>query len=63
MKAVLECVIFILVFAGLLGMSFAVTAVLVWAVCWCFEIEFSWKIAAGVWIVILALKRILEEDN
>lgn len=40
-------------------LSWLVTCSLVWLVCKCFSLAFSWKIATGMWIVFLIARWII----
>lgn len=46
----------LLLFIFTLGLSFFATAAIVWAICYCFGIAFTWGIATGVWLILLLLK-------
>lgn len=54
MKLILALFIFALVGA----VSFGFTALLVYAACWAFAFTFTWKIAFGVWAVLLLVRGI-----
>lgn len=51
------CVIATLVipFFLYLCISFGIVSGIVWMVCWCFGLIFSWKVAFGSYIVILVV--------
>ena len=34
------------------ALSVGITGLLVWVVCWAFGLEWSWKLAIGVWAVL-----------
>lgn len=38
--------------------SFFVAAALVWLICWSFSLTFSWKIAFGVYVIVLLISGI-----
>lgn len=40
-------------------LSWAVTCGLVWLVCKCFSLVFSWKIATGIWIMCMIARWIV----
>ena len=46
----------LLLFIFTLGLSFFATAAIVWAICYCFGVAFTWGIATGVWLILLLLK-------
>ena len=37
------------------GISIGITGGLVWLVCWGFALEFSWKVAIGIWAFLFLL--------
>lgn len=43
--------VLILAFAG----SFLITAGIIYLICWVFALTFSWKLAFGIWLVMLLL--------
>lgn len=47
--------IFIIVIAVFVGISFSITGLIVKGICWAFGFVFSWKIAFGVWLVLILL--------
>ncbi len=38
-----------------IGISLGIVGYFVWLVCWGFGLEFSWKIAIGVWALLVLL--------
>lgn len=46
---------FILIFAICCGLSWIATCGLIYAICYCFALEFSWLIATGIWLVFLLI--------
>ena len=50
----------ILVVIALLGLSWAITAGIIKLITLCFGLEFSLKIATGIWLVILILRSIFK---
>lgn len=55
MKKLGVTLLVLLVACLLLGIDFIVTMGAVKFVCWCFGWNFSWKIAIGIWVLILIL--------
>ena len=51
-----EWPIFIGAFVIALALGLILTAALVWIVCWAFGIEFSWRLAVGVYAVIVLIR-------
>ena len=49
---------YVLVIIVALISSFAITALLTWGVCWAFGLTFSFKIAFGVWLLLLGARTI-----
>lgn len=44
-------------------LSFMMTAGLVALICWAFALEFTWKIAFGVWVVAIMTRHWLTRSN
>lgn len=40
----------------ILGLDFLLFAGLVYLICFCFSIAFTWKLAFGIWLVVEVLK-------
>lgn len=38
------------------AISFLVIAGILWLICWAFSLTFSWKIAFGIWLILLILR-------
>lgn len=51
-------IVYIVIIIIAMIISFFLTAGLVSLVCWAFDLDFTWKLAAGVWAVIWLLKSI-----
>ena len=45
-----------LVLLIVLGLDFLLFAGLVYLICFCFSIAFTWKLALGIWLVVEVLK-------
>jgi hypothetical protein len=45
----------ILIVIAYLAIDFAISALIVKGICWAFSLTFSWKIAFGVWLILLIL--------
>lgn len=41
------------------ALYFAAVSIICWIICFAFGMEFSWKLAAGVWAVIVLLRMVL----
>lgn len=39
-----------------LGLDFALLSLITYLICFCFGIVFTWKLALGIWIAIIAIK-------
>ena len=48
---------------GLLGFSWLVTCGIVAAICACFELEFSWAIGTGVWLLMGLLSQVFKSSG
>lgn len=51
-----ETMIVVLMVIGILLFSFGLTALMVFGVCWAFGLDFSLKIAFGIWVLLFILK-------
>lgn len=52
-----------LVFVALICLSIAIIGGLIYVMSICFGFEFSWKLAIGIWCVIVLLKSIFGKDK
>lgn len=48
---ILSIILFVIIF----GLSYFCTAGVFWLICKCFNWTFSWKIAAGIWLILFLL--------
>lgn len=39
-----------------LGLDFALLSLIIYLICFCFGIVFTWKLALGIWLIIIAIK-------
>lgn len=46
-----------------LAIDFAISALIVKGICWAFSLTFSWKIAFGVWLILLILHGTLSKKE
>lgn len=58
MRTIIICV---LTFIGFMGLSFLVTAGLVWVGCWALgllgvTVAWSWTLALGIWLLVMVIK-------
>lgn len=44
--------------AAVCGISFLLTAVMLWLVCLCFGLPWSWQIALGMWVALAGIKAV-----
>lgn len=56
-------ILMVIMTIGLLALSFFVTAGIVWLICWAFSLTFSWKIAFGIWLVLVILRSIFKNTK
>lgn len=54
-----KIIVFVIVLIVCMILSWLVTCGLVWLVCTCFSLDFSWKIATGIWGAGLIAKWII----
>ena len=52
MKKVIVTIIFLLAFFVL---SFLFDALIIKGICWAFGLAFNWKLAFGIWLIIVSL--------
>ena len=53
----------ILIVIAYLAIDFAISALIVKGICWAFSLTFSWKIAFGVWLILLILHGTLSKKE
>lgn len=44
-------------------LSFGITSSVVYGICWAFGLNFTWKIAIGIWLVLYILKSIFKSNK
>lgn len=59
MKALLILVVIVMLLGAML-IDYLVCALIVYAVCWCFSLAFSFKLALGVYLVYLLIRGIFK---
>ena len=57
------CLIVLIALVGVAILDFALVAVIVKGVCWAFGFAFSWKIAFGVWLIVLLLHAVFFRER
>lgn len=40
----------------ILAIDYAILAAIIYAICWCLSIVFTWKLALGMWLIIIVIK-------
>jgi len=60
MKAVFEVLIGAIVVLGLYAISFGITALIFKGICWAFGLIFSWKVAFGIWLIMMLVKGLFD---
>ena len=54
----------VLMVVGAIALSFGIVAGLVYLICLCFAfLTFSWKLALGVWFVMMLLRMIFKQSK
>lgn len=48
-------IVAVILFIGINLISFLITAGIVYLICFCFSLAFSWKIALGIWVILLLI--------
>lgn len=46
---------------GVIALSYGTTALLIYGICWCFSLQFSFKLALGVWLLLLAINMLIKK--
>ena len=46
-----------------LALDFGLFAALIYAICFCFSIVFTWKLAFGIWLIAVLIKLIFCAKN
>ena len=59
MKALMILVVMIM-FVGAMLIDYLVCALIVYSICWCFSLAFSFKLALGVYLVYLLIRGIFK---
>ena len=49
----------VLLFIGLAILSFGLTVLITYFTCWCFDNEFSWKLALGIWLFAVSVQALI----
>lgn len=54
-------VLFIL--AVYVGLSFFISAGIIWLIAWAFDLIFSWKAVIGVWLILVLVSSFFKSDS
>ena len=46
-----------------LGLDFLLFAALIYLICFCFSIAFTWKLALGIWLVVEIIKLLIPHSK
>ena len=46
-----------------LGLDFLLFAALIYLICFCFSIAFTWKLALGIWLVVEIIKLLIPHNK
>ena len=60
MKAIFEVLIGIIVVLGVYAISFGITGLIIKGVCWAFGLAFSWRLAFGIWLIMILVKGLFD---
>lgn len=41
-------------------LSFGITSAILYGICWAFNFTFSWKLAIGIWLLLIILRSIFK---
>lgn len=58
MKTFLTMLFGVLIFTFIMGASWFVTCTIIKFIAFCFGFSFSWRIATGIWLILLLLKQV-----
>lgn len=53
MKAVFGVLIGVAVILGFYAIGFGITGLIIKGICWAFSLTFSWKVAFGIWLIMI----------
>lgn len=63
MSKFIGIMIAIMVYLVACAISWGVTALLIMAICWLFSLEFTIKMATGVWLVMFLIRSMLSRST
>lgn len=52
---VIGIIVFLVILAVFFGISFGLTGLIIKGICWAFKLAFSWRVAFGVWLVLILI--------
>ena len=48
---------------GMIALDIVIVSAVYYAICWCFGLVFSWKIALGIWILVIVFKNVIMDTR
>ena len=60
MKVAFGILIGAIVVLGCYAISFGITALIFKGICWAFSLAFSWKVAFGIWLIMMLVKGLFD---
>lgn len=60
---VFGCMLLIAIVFAMYVISFGITSAIIYGICWAFELKFSFKIAFGIWLVLILIKRLFNNKT
>lgn len=57
------CIAAFLALAFLFGGSWLLTCGMIFLIAFCFELEFSWRIATGIWLILILIGGFCKSDS
>ena len=60
MKVAFGILIGAIVVLGIYAISFGITALIFKGICWAFSLTFSWKVAFGIWLIMMLIKGLFD---
>lgn len=62
-KKVFGCMLLIVIVFAVYMISFGITSAIIYGICWAFELRFSFKIAFGIWLVLILIKSLFNNKT
>ena len=50
---VIEIIVTLIILVICYGIGFGITGLIIKGICWAFSLAFSWKVAFGIWLIMI----------